>query len=154
MLLLRCCGGSTRIAGRFLSDMPLVTARTFAGSSATGFADWQTRLRRATSVSQSLRSLQQGHKKSTTKRARAEFGIAFCENHRKGYVWKNSVLRGGRGKVMWLDPEDSSVPRGAALRRPADSGMSGLRLGFCPSPRRQQTISNHARIPESNVLNP
>ena len=44
-----------------------------------------------------------------------------------------TVLRGGRGKVMWLDPEDSSVPRGAALRRPAASCMSGsvAGLGVC-----------------------
>ena len=26
-------------------------------------------------------------------------------------------LRGGRGKVMWLDPEDSAVPAGSAIRR-------------------------------------
>ena len=25
--------------------------------------------------------------------------------------------RGGRGKVMWLDPEDPSVPNGSVLRR-------------------------------------
>lgn len=38
----------------------------------------------------------------------------------EGYLGK-----GGRGKVMWLDPEDSSVPRGAALRR-NDANITSL----------------------------
>lgn len=30
---------------------------------------------------------------------------------------EHQLPRGGRGKVMWLDPEDSSVPVGSVLRR-------------------------------------
>ena len=30
---------------------------------------------------------------------------------------EHQLPRGGRGKVMWLDPEDLSVPVGSVLRR-------------------------------------
>ena len=34
-------------------------------------------------------------------------------------------LRGGRGKVMWLDPEDPAVPTASAIRR-NDANITSL----------------------------